>query len=125
VGHAAANVRDIFAKARAASPAILFIDELDLVAPIRKGGVNDVLVQEIISQTLQEMDGIVDQHRQVFVLAATNLPENVACECSRFSLSKRRSIPCSLATTLCSVNCRRVCHSAIFVIGWLSHSARP
>jgi transitional endoplasmic reticulum ATPase len=77
VGHAAANVRDIFAKARAASPAILFIDELDLVAPIRKGGVNDVLVQEIISQTLQEMDGIVDQHRQVFVLAATNLPENV------------------------------------------------
>ena len=77
MGHAAANVRDIFAKARAASPAILFIDELDLVAPIRKGGVNDVLVQEIISQTLQEMDGIVDQHRQVFVLAATNLPENV------------------------------------------------
>ena len=26
---------------------------------------------------LQEMDGIVDQHRQVFVLAATNLPENI------------------------------------------------
>jgi SpoVK/Ycf46/Vps4 family AAA+-type ATPase len=77
VGHAAANVRDIFAKARAASPAILFIDELDLVAPARKGGGNDVLVQEIISQMLQEMDGIVDQHRQVFVLAATNLPENI------------------------------------------------
>ena len=77
VGHAAANVRDIFAKARAASPAILFIDELDLVAPARKGGGNDVLVQEIISQMLQEMDGIVDQHRQVFVLAATNLPEDI------------------------------------------------
>jgi SpoVK/Ycf46/Vps4 family AAA+-type ATPase len=77
VGHAAGNVRDIFAKARAASPAILFIDELDLVAPARKGGGNDVLVQEIIGQILQEMDGIVDQHRQVFVLAATNLPENI------------------------------------------------
>ena len=77
VGHAAGNVRDIFAKARAASPAILFIDELDLVAPARRGGGNDVLVQEIISQMLQEMDGIVDQHRQVFVLAATNLPENI------------------------------------------------
>jgi len=77
VGHAAGNVRDIFAKARAVSPAILFIDELDLVAPARKGGGNDVLVQEIISQTLQEMDGIVDQRRQVFVLAATNLPENI------------------------------------------------
>jgi SpoVK/Ycf46/Vps4 family AAA+-type ATPase len=77
VGHAAGNVRDIFSKARAVSPAILFIDELDLVAPARMGGGNDVLVQEVISQMLQEMDGIVDQHRQVFVLAATNLPENI------------------------------------------------
>jgi len=77
VGHAAGNVRDVFAKARAVSPAILFIDELDLVAPARKGGGNDPLVQEIISQMLQEMDGIVDQRRQVFVLAATNLPENI------------------------------------------------
>ena len=77
VGHAAANVRDIFAKARAVSPAILFIDEMDLVAPARNGGGNDVLVQEIISQLLQEMDGIVAQRRQVFVLAATNLPDNI------------------------------------------------
>lgn len=77
LGHAAANVRDIFAKARAVSPSILFIDELDLVAPCRNGSSNDALVQEIISQTLQEMDGVVAQHRQVFVLAATNLPENI------------------------------------------------
>jgi SpoVK/Ycf46/Vps4 family AAA+-type ATPase len=92
VGHAAGNVRDIFAKARAVSPAILFIDELDLVAPARKGGGNDVLVQEIISQMLQEMDGIVDQHRQVFVLAATNLPENIdASILSRFT--ERLTVP--------------------------------
>jgi SpoVK/Ycf46/Vps4 family AAA+-type ATPase len=77
VGHAAGNVRDIFSKARAVSPSILFVDELDLVVPARKGGGNDVLVQEVISQMLQEMDGIVDQCRQVFVLAATNLPENI------------------------------------------------
>ncbi len=77
VGHAAGNVRDIFSKARTVSPSILFVDELDLVAPARKGGGNDVLVQEVISQMLQEMDGVVDQHRQVFVLAATNLPENI------------------------------------------------
>ena len=92
VGHAAGNVRDIFAKARAVSPAILFIDELDLVAPARKGGGNDVLVQEIISQMLQEMDGIVDQHRKVFVLAATNLPENIdASILSRFT--ERLTVP--------------------------------
>jgi transitional endoplasmic reticulum ATPase len=92
VGHAAGNVRDIFGKARAVSPAILFIDELDLVAPARKGGGNDVLVQEIIGQMLQEMDGIVDQHRQVFVLAATNLPENIdASILSRFT--ERLTVP--------------------------------
>jgi SpoVK/Ycf46/Vps4 family AAA+-type ATPase len=92
VGHAAGNVRDIFAKARAVSPAILFIDELDLVVPARKGGGNDVLVQEIISQMLQEMDGIVDQHRKVFVLAATNLPENIdASILSRFT--ERLTVP--------------------------------
>jgi transitional endoplasmic reticulum ATPase len=86
LGHSAANVRDIFAKARAVSPSILFIDELDLVAPCRNGSSNDALVQEIISQTLQEMDGAVAQHRQVFVLAATNLPENIdASILSRFT----------------------------------------
>jgi SpoVK/Ycf46/Vps4 family AAA+-type ATPase len=86
LGHAAANVRDIFAKARAVSPSILFIDELDLMAPCRNGSSNDALVQEIISQTLQEMDGVVAQNRQVFVLAATNLPENIdASILSRFT----------------------------------------
>ena len=94
---------------------------------------------------LQEMDGIVDQRRQVFVLAATNLPENIdpsilsrftkrlvvplpdlnsRVRCSRSCLSKRRSIPCSPVTMLCWVNCRRECHSVIFAIGWLSHSAK-
>ena len=77
LGHAAGNVRDVFGKARAVSPSILFVDELDLVAPARRGAGNDALVQEIISQMLQEMDGIVAQRRQVFVLAATNLPENI------------------------------------------------
>jgi transitional endoplasmic reticulum ATPase len=77
LGHADGNVRDIFGKARAVLPSILFVDELDLVAPTRRGAGNDALVQEIISQMLQEMDGIVAQRRQVFVLAATNLPENI------------------------------------------------
>jgi transitional endoplasmic reticulum ATPase len=77
LGHAAGNVRDVFGKARAVSPSILFVDELDLVAPARRGAGSDALVQEIISQMLQEMDGIVAQRRQVFILTATNLPENI------------------------------------------------
>lgn len=56
------------------------------MAPCRNGSSNDALVQEIISQTLQEMDCVVARHRQVFVLAATNLPENIdASILSRFT----------------------------------------
>jgi SpoVK/Ycf46/Vps4 family AAA+-type ATPase len=92
LGHAAGNVRDIFGKARAVSPSILFVDELDFVAPARRGAGNDALVQEIISQLLQEMDGIVAHRRQVFVLAATNLPENIdPAILSRFT--ERLAIP--------------------------------
>jgi transitional endoplasmic reticulum ATPase len=78
LGHAAENVRDTFEKARAVSPTILFIDELVIVTPRRDGGSsNDALAQKIVSQMLQEMDVIVSQRRQVFVLAATNHPENI------------------------------------------------
>ena len=78
LGHAAENVRDTFEKARAVSPTILFIDELVIVTPHRDGGSsNDALAQKIVSQMLQEMDVIVSQRRQVFVLAATNHPENI------------------------------------------------
>ena len=92
LGHAAANVRDLFEKARSLSPAILFIDELDIVVPRRDGGSSDALALEIVSQLLQEMDGIVSQDRRVFVLAATNLPDNIgASVLSRFT--ERLSIP--------------------------------
>ncbi|WP_165420465.1 AAA family ATPase [Edaphobacter modestus] len=78
LGHAAANVRDLFEKARAVSPSILFIDEIDIVTPRRDGaGSTDALTQEMVSQLLQEMNGIVAQRRQVFVLAATNHPEKI------------------------------------------------
>jgi ATP-dependent 26S proteasome regulatory subunit len=65
LGHAAANVKEVFAKARAASPSILFIDEIDIVTPDRGGSGGDALVNEIISQMLQEMDGVVSQASQV------------------------------------------------------------
>jgi cell division protease FtsH len=67
-------VRDLFAKARAAAPAIIFIDELDAIgrsraAAIRVGG-NDEQ-EQTLNQILTEMDGF-DSREGVIVLAATN-----------------------------------------------------
>jgi len=74
VGVGASRVRDLFAKARAAAPAIIFIDEIDAIgrsrsAAIRIGG-NDEQ-EQTLNQILTEMDGF-DPHEGVIVLAATN-----------------------------------------------------
>jgi cell division protease FtsH len=74
VGVGASRVRDLFAKARAAAPAIIFIDELDAIgrsrsAAVRIGG-NDEQ-EQTLNQILTEMDGF-DSREGVIVLAATN-----------------------------------------------------
>jgi|HubBroStandDraft_6_1064221.scaffolds.fasta_scaffold03697_5 cell division protease FtsH len=74
VGVGAARVRDLFQKARAAAPAIVFIDELDAVGRSRSAGArlgsNDEQ-EQTLNQILTEMDGF-DPHEGVIVLAATN-----------------------------------------------------
>jgi cell division protease FtsH len=74
VGVGASRVRDLFSKARAAAPAIVFIDELDAIgrsrgAAIRTGS-NDEQ-EQTLNQILTEMDGF-DSREGVIVLAATN-----------------------------------------------------
>src|SRR5881397_359193 len=74
VGVGASRVRDLFAKARAAAPAIIFIDELDAIGrsrseALRVGG-NDEQ-EQTLNQILTEMDGF-DSREGVIVLAATN-----------------------------------------------------
>src|SRR5438270_5611462 len=74
VGVGAARVRDLFAKARAAAPAIIFIDELDAIgrsrgAALRVGG-NDEQ-EQTLNQILTELDGF-ESREGVIVLAATN-----------------------------------------------------
>ena len=74
VGVGASRVRDLFAKARATPPAIIFIDELDAIgrargAALRLGG-NDEQ-EQTLNQILTEMDGF-DARVGVIVLAATN-----------------------------------------------------
>jgi cell division protease FtsH len=76
VGVGASRVRDLFAKAKAAVPAIIFVDEMDAVGRQRGGGMmgaNDER-EQTLNQLLVEMDGFDDQ-TNVIVVAATNRPD--------------------------------------------------
>ena len=78
VGVGAARVRDLFAKAKEAAPAIIFIDELDAIGRSRQGsagvtGANDER-EQTLDQILTEMDGF-ESSVAVIVLGATNRPE--------------------------------------------------
>lgn len=85
VGQSGQRVKEIFARARGMSPCILFIDEIDIVAPAR-GGTGDAFTQEVIGQILQELDGVVVQDTHVFLMAATNAPDAIdGAVLSRFS----------------------------------------
>lgn len=69
----------VFSRARSAAPCVVFLDELDSLAPNRgasgdSGGVMD----RVVSQLLAEMDEMVsdtEQRKQIFILAATNRPD--------------------------------------------------
>lgn len=71
VGETERAVRDIFHKAKLASPCIVFIDEIDSVAPARGGMDSSAVTDRTIAQLLTEMDGI-QELTGVTVLAATN-----------------------------------------------------
>jgi len=73
VGESEKRVRDLFARARANPPAIIFIDEIDSLLPIRQGGIG-IHSDKVTNQFLQEMDGIQANSR-VFLVGATNRPD--------------------------------------------------
>merc|ERR1719336_3428585 len=75
-GESEANVRDVFDKARNASPCIVFFDELDAIARSRGGSHGDAggAGDRVMNQLLTEMDGI-NPAKQVFFIGATNRPD--------------------------------------------------
>jgi SpoVK/Ycf46/Vps4 family AAA+-type ATPase len=77
VGQSAHLVRGIFSKARASAPAVLFIDEIETVAAKRGSSLADSFTQDVVTEMLAQMDGARKYDRPVFVLAATNLPEQI------------------------------------------------
>jgi cell division protease FtsH len=76
VGVGASRVRDLFAKAKAAAPAIVFVDEIDAVGRHRGAGVGGGHDEreQTLNQLLVEMDGF-DPKTGVILLASTNRPD--------------------------------------------------
>jgi len=75
VGESERAVRTLFARARAASPCVLFFDELDSLAP-RRGNEGNQASERVVNQLLTEMDGL-EARSSTFVVAATNRPDMI------------------------------------------------
>jgi transitional endoplasmic reticulum ATPase len=96
VGESERGIREVFKKAKQASPTILFFDEIDSLVPKRSESSTDAHVTErVISQFLTEMDGI-DELKGVVVLAATNrldLVDPAILRSGRFDLLFQLPLP--------------------------------
>lgn len=73
-GESEANVREVFDKARAAAPCVLFFDELDSIGTARGSGSGGGASDRVMNQLLTEIDG-VGAKKNVFFVGATNRPE--------------------------------------------------
>ncbi len=71
VGESEKGIREIFRKARQASPCVVFFDEIDSIAPIRGMEGVHASTERMMSQLLTEMDGIQEM-QGVVIIAATN-----------------------------------------------------
>ncbi|KAK8807299.1 hypothetical protein WA158_004058 [Blastocystis sp. Blastoise] len=75
VGESEKAVRQVFERARASSPCVIFFDEIDALCPKRgSDGGNSGVSERMVNMLLTEMDGL-EERKQVFVIAATNRPD--------------------------------------------------
>ena len=94
VGESERGVRETFARARQVAPCVLFLDELDALAPAR-GASFDGAADRVIGQLLTELDGI-EGRRGVIVVGATNRPELIdpaVLRAGRFDLALDLPLP--------------------------------
>ncbi|KGK98777.1 ATPase AAA [Methanococcoides methylutens] len=74
-GESEKHISEMFARARQVAPSIVFLDELDALAPIRGGAMGEPQVTErIVNQLLSELDGLEELHG-VVIVGATNRPD--------------------------------------------------
>ena len=74
VGSSERAVRDLFQRARDSAPALVFLDEVDALAPQRGQSFDSGVTDRVVAALLTELDGI-DPLRDVVVVGATNRPE--------------------------------------------------
>ncbi len=74
VGSSEKAVRELFARARDSAPSLVFLDEIDALAPRRGQSVDSGVTDRVVAALLTELDGI-DPLRDVIVLGATNRPD--------------------------------------------------
>jgi transitional endoplasmic reticulum ATPase len=74
VGESERGIREVFKKAKQASPCIIFFDEIDAIAPVRGNSADSHVTERVVSQLLTELDGI-EELKGIVVLAATNRPD--------------------------------------------------
>jgi transitional endoplasmic reticulum ATPase len=92
MGESEKAVARLFSDARAAAPSIIFLDEIDALAPTRSGGVNQYS-DKVVNQFLLEMDGL-QSSQGVFVVGATNRPDMLDAALLRGGrLSRQIEIP--------------------------------
>lgn len=71
IGESEKGIREVFKKAKMASPCIVFFDEIDSLTPKRGGSADSRVTERVVSQFLAELDGI-EELKGVVVLGATN-----------------------------------------------------
>nr|WP_218862813.1 AAA family ATPase [Actinopolyspora biskrensis] len=76
VGESERAVRELFARAAEAAPTLVFLDEIDALAPVRGQSANSGVTDRVVAALLTELDG-VEPLRDVVVIGATNRPELV------------------------------------------------
>ncbi|HIJ16252.1 MAG TPA: CDC48 family AAA ATPase, partial [Thermoplasmata archaeon] len=69
VGESEKAVRETFRKARQAAPCVIFLDEIDAIAPVRGTSSDSGVTERVISQILTEMDGLESLHNVVVIAA--------------------------------------------------------
>jgi len=95
VGESEKGIREVFKKAKQASPCIIFFDEIDAIAPTRGASADSHVTERVISQLLTELDGI-EELKGVVVLAASNRPDIIdpaILRAGRFDLQLELPIP--------------------------------
>ncbi|KIP11002.1 hypothetical protein PHLGIDRAFT_491748 [Phlebiopsis gigantea 11061_1 CR5-6] len=75
VGESERAVRQVFSRARASSPCVIFFDELDALVPRRDDNMSEASAR-VVNTLLTELDGL-DARKSVYVIAATNRPDMI------------------------------------------------